>query len=142
MKGWTLDGQNDAVAVVVSPKCADLETVSEVLQAAPSDTVFVIRARDVHAEAALTALGIEYVEAGLNPFWKWKTEDGWGDRRRVVREEQLLMGCRRVLVFTTPDTTTLDQFIKADPKLYDGKVRIVSSGKQPVKKHRKGRTIV
>lgn len=117
----------------------DTEVIRSALQRglqADPETIFVVRVTDDLAISAVESLGRVPVLLGLNPHWKYVFGDRNVDDRSKMREQEILRWCNIVLVFTTPTTKTLDAF-KPQPWLKN--LHVITRGKQPVKKHRKGR---
>jgi hypothetical protein len=89
------------------------------------------------ARHALDRVDQPYVIATLNPIWMYG-EENKRDDRSVVRENEILNRCNRIILFTTPSTKTLDAF---QSEVHASKVRTLERGATPVKKRRKGKVM-
>ncbi len=145
---WTAElpdrpGEEQIVALLSSDKFPEPELIDEVIRQGlrkPQPIVWVVRDRDKVTRNALDRVQQPYVLATLNPFFQWKySDENTGDKRSEVRESELLTRCNRLILFTTPTTKTLDEFL--DP-LWEGKVRVIQRGQQAKKTYRKGKSLV
>lgn len=152
--------EHPVVGIICASDFPDLAIVGEVIAVGADrdpETVWVVRKRDKIAVEALEALSQEYVEAGLNPWFKHShtaselVEDTPGrrrysfelksaDNRASVRESEIVRLCTRVIVFRTPNTSTLD-FFNDGYGLWDH-IRVIERGKKAKKKYRKGKSSV
>ncbi len=127
--------EGQVVGVVCASSFPDPDLIRTAIQrgqAHDEDTTWVVRRQDKVAEAALAELDLEAVSLALNPYWKMPEHDV----RRIMREQEMMACCSMVVVFTTPETSTLKPFTD---KVGLRNVRVIERGKKKSAKSRKGR---
>jgi hypothetical protein len=85
----TAEFGNQVVAVIAGHK-ADHKLMAEMISTCPwQEVVWVIREHDRVAKAALDEIGVEYLEVGLNPWWR-RREQPAGPPSLVTHKETKL----------------------------------------------------
>lgn len=156
MRGWAIEVggtfidefENPVIGIACDGSFPEPARVLHIVSQAPGDAVIVVRESDKVAREVLDSIGMEYVVAGLCPWWKREeklpihgpllpgarrkfSKDVIYDFRSRNRIFEMLYGCTEILWFKDVNSKTSDFDVEVSPR---AKVYRIEGGK---KKRRK-----